>query len=59
MRRVVGEKERQLEVLRTREASLKEECQKHKETIRRITDDAGSSTGYEKCVINTFYYDVM
>ncbi|XP_069698604.1 RB1-inducible coiled-coil protein 1 isoform X3 [Periplaneta americana] len=38
MRRVVDDKERQLEVLRVREASLIEECQRHRETIRQLTD---------------------
>lgn len=42
VRRVVEGKERQL---KEREAFLKEECQKHKETIRRITDEAGPSSG--------------
>ncbi|XP_067001491.2 RB1-inducible coiled-coil protein 1 isoform X3 [Anabrus simplex] len=39
MRRVVGEKERQVEALRAREASLVAECQRHQDTIRRLTDD--------------------
>ncbi|XP_034234487.1 RB1-inducible coiled-coil protein 1 isoform X4 [Thrips palmi] len=42
VRRVVEVKERHL---REREAVLKEECQKHKDTIRRITDEAGPSSG--------------
>ncbi|KAK3908461.1 RB1-inducible coiled-coil protein 1 [Frankliniella fusca] len=45
LRRVSGDRERQLQALWAREASLKEECQKHRETIRRITEDAGTSSG--------------
>ena len=38
MRRVVNDKEQQLESLRAREALLVEECQRHRETIRQLTD---------------------
>ena len=47
MRHVLDDKERQLESLRTREASLVEECQRHRETIRRLTDGDTGSQGYE------------
>jgi hypothetical protein len=47
MRHVLDDKERQLESLRTREASLVEECQRHQETIRRLTDADTGSQGYE------------
>ena len=47
MRRVVDDKERQLESLRTREASLVEECQRHRETIRQLTDRDTGLQGYE------------
>ncbi|GLG97006.1 Uncharacterized protein GBIM_03857 [Gryllus bimaculatus] len=46
MRRVVDEKERQMEALRTREATLMAECQRYQETIRNLTDcsrEAGGS----------------
>ncbi|PNF24637.1 hypothetical protein B7P43_G00746 [Cryptotermes secundus] len=42
MRRVVEDKERQLEILRMREVSLVEECQRHQETIRQLTDSRES-----------------
>ncbi|XP_026289060.1 RB1-inducible coiled-coil protein 1 isoform X1 [Frankliniella occidentalis] len=45
LRRVSGDRERQLQALWAREATLKEECQKHRETIRRITEDASTSSG--------------
>lgn len=35
---MVDDKERQLESLRMREASLVAECQRHRETIRQLTD---------------------
>jgi hypothetical protein len=43
----VDDKERQLESLRTREASLVEECQRHRETIRQLTDRDTGLQGYE------------
>nr|CAD7399452.1 unnamed protein product [Timema cristinae] len=42
MRRVVGEKDRQLDAARAREVSLIEECHRHQETIRRLTDEQGA-----------------
>ncbi|KAJ1525712.1 hypothetical protein ONE63_008923 [Megalurothrips usitatus] len=45
MRRVVGDRERQLYALRARERELKDECQKHRDTIRCITEDASTSAG--------------
>ena len=44
MRRVVEDKERQLESLRVREASLLEEVQRHRETIRQLTDSKESDS---------------
>jgi RB1-inducible coiled-coil protein 1 len=44
MRRVVDEKERQLDNLRIREASLIEECQRHQQTIQQLTDSRDSSS---------------
>ncbi|XP_021922149.1 RB1-inducible coiled-coil protein 1 isoform X2 [Zootermopsis nevadensis] len=48
MRRVLDDKERQLGILRMREASLVEECQRHQQTIRLLTDsrDCGPQSGY-------------
>nr|CAD7437975.1 unnamed protein product [Timema bartmani] len=46
MRRVVGEKDRQLDAARAREVSLIEECHRHQETIRRLTDDQGAGPMY-------------
>jgi hypothetical protein len=47
MRRVVDDKERQLDILRMREASLVEQCLRHQETIRQLTDNIDSGAqGY-------------
>jgi hypothetical protein len=51
MRRVVDDKERQLDILRMRESSLAEQCQRHQETIRQLTDNRGSGAQGYKFVI--------
>ncbi|XP_075213216.1 autophagy-related 17 isoform X2 [Lycorma delicatula] len=47
MRRVVGEKERQIENMRLQVLTLEADCQKYKDTINRLTDNTGS--GSESC----------
>lgn len=44
MRRVVDEKEKQIEFLRDREASLNLECIKYKNTIQQLTEQENEST---------------
>jgi len=39
----VDDKERQLEILRLREASLVEECQRHQQTIRQLMENRDAS----------------
>lgn len=53
MRRVVDDKERQLEILRMREASLVEECQRHQQTIRQLTDSRDSGPQGYRLVLFT------
>jgi hypothetical protein len=48
MRHVVDDKEQQLDILRMREASLVEQCQRHQETIQQLTDNRGPGAhGYK------------
>lgn len=43
MRRVIDEKDKQIEILREREANLNLECIKYKNTIQQLTDQESLS----------------
>lgn len=58
---MVEEKNRELEMYRMREAALTEECQRYKNTIRRLTksENAVRQTLNEKVIYNTYTHSYV
>lgn len=52
MRRVVDEKEKQIELLREREAALNLECIKYKNTIQQLTDTENDNSSHNSTLMD-------